>query len=138
MWRKANASRQKADVQDDWKSEFRRRRQQSLFALLDMVRYCRFEEGGGRHCGLIAIGQLEGLPYCISSLADTLGEPRSTTSRKLRILAKQGLVKFEPKRGAKQIVLTDKGWVRLGRWWRILDGPIDHFVAVDGALRHER
>jgi DNA-binding transcriptional ArsR family regulator len=137
MGRKADTS-QKAKIRADWNSDFRRSRQQNLFALLDIIRSCRFEEGGGRHCGMIAIGELEGLPYAVSSLADALGEPRSTTSRKLHMLTAQGLVRLETRHGKKLAVLTEAGWARLQRWWSVLDGPVDFFVATEAAHRRDR
>lgn len=137
MGRKAETGRPNARIRDEWNSEFRRSRQRNLFALLDMIRSCRFEEDGGRHCGLIAIGELEGLPYAISSLADALGEPRSTTSRKLHLLAKQGLVRLDAHAhpGKTLAILTEAGWARLARWWSVLDGPIDFFVSAEAAAQ---
>lgn len=81
---------------------------------------------------MVAIGELEGLPYSITALADALREPRSTTSRKVNALAANGLLRVQPDRDGKRLYLTERGWRRLDNWWAALDGPLDIFVRSEG------
>lgn len=133
MGRRADRNRPSLGVRSEWNTEFRRSRQKNLFALLDIIRSSRLEEAGVRHCGIIAVGELEDLPHSVTSLADALGEPRSSTSRRLRTLADNGLVRLEARGSKKLAFLTDAGWAQLERWWKVLDGPIDYLVATETA-----
>jgi DNA-binding MarR family transcriptional regulator len=77
---------------------------------------------------LIAIGELEDRPYDISSLAATLGEPRTSALRHLTDLQALGLVERRLEGRRSIISLTDDGWVRLAEWRDKIRPALDRLV----------
>jgi DNA-binding MarR family transcriptional regulator len=116
-------------IKEWWLSGARQTYQQAFITILKTIWTERAIPGEGPVRGIIALGEVEGRPYDISSLAIAIDQPRTNTHRLVEHLHASGAIEKRENGRRVELFLTEKGWRQMKELWDKVDPLIDEFVS---------